>query len=173
MRTRAQHDCSGPGKYPHRAFHLHHPGEPLLDNYFGTFPGANGIPAGTLLPDEPGAPLVNAPFLATKPTIPADLIHTWQAAAVAYDNGAMDGFLWAEWRQALEYYGKDIIVPKPNPELVKIIKKRSQRAGFKVRPSFGMIMAVFTIMSRRLKLMNTVMVFGSRPWLFHPIHAVG
>src|ERR1700733_7713561 len=106
-----------------------------FDNYFGTFPGANGIPTGTLLPDYPGGPLVNAPFLATKPTIPADLIHTWQAAALAYDNGAMDGFLWAEWIRALEYYGKDIIVPKPNPKLVKIVKKRSQTAGFELRQS--------------------------------------
>ena len=29
-----------------------------FDNYFGTFPGANGIPAGTALPDFPGGPLV-------------------------------------------------------------------------------------------------------------------
>ena len=34
-----------------------------FDNYFGTYPGANGIPAGTMLPDYPGGPLVEAPFL--------------------------------------------------------------------------------------------------------------
>ena len=33
-----------------------------FDNYFGTFPYANGIPLGTALPDYPGGPLVNKPF---------------------------------------------------------------------------------------------------------------
>ena len=27
-----------------------------FDNYFGTFPGANGIPAGIMLPKTPGGP---------------------------------------------------------------------------------------------------------------------
>ena len=37
-----------------------------FDNYFGTYPGANGIPAGTLLPDYPGGTPnpKNAPFVA-------------------------------------------------------------------------------------------------------------
>jgi phospholipase C len=38
-----------------------------FDNYFGTYPGANGIPAGTMLPKVPGGPLILAPFLATTP----------------------------------------------------------------------------------------------------------
>lgn len=98
-----------------------------FDNYFGTFPGANGISPGTAVPDYPGGPLVNKPFLATKPTLPADITHVWQAAAVAYDNGAMDGFLWAGWKRALRWYGRNIIVPKPNPQLVKIVRKGSQK----------------------------------------------
>src|ERR1700758_1750262 len=62
-----------------------------FDNYFGTFPGANGIPAGTMLPQVPGGPAVLAPFLATT-TKPHDLSHTWLSAALSYDNGLMDGF---------------------------------------------------------------------------------
>jgi phospholipase C len=64
-----------------------------FDNYFGTFPGANGIPAGTALADYPGGPLVNFPFLMTTTTLPHDLPHLWLAAKVDYDNGAMDGFI--------------------------------------------------------------------------------
>ena len=74
-----------------------------FDNYFGTFPlGPTELPAGAALPDSPGGPLVNKPFLATKPTIPADLPHSWLSTAVAEDNGAMDGaFYGREWKTAL------------------------------------------------------------------------
>jgi phospholipase C len=96
-----------------------------FDNYFGTFPNANGIPAGTALPAYPGGPPIHKLFLATQPTIPADITHIWQAAAVAYDNGAMDGFLYACWKEGLEYYGRNIIVPQPDPNLVQIVRKGS------------------------------------------------
>jgi phospholipase C len=102
-----------------------------FDNYFGTFPGANGIPVGTLLPDYPGGPLVNKLFLSDRPTVPSDITHIWQAAAVAYDNGAMDGFLWAGWKKALEYYGRNIVVPQPDPNLVTIVRK----GGSKNKPT--------------------------------------
>jgi phospholipase C len=94
-----------------------------FDNYFGTFPGASGIPDGTLLPDYPGGPLVHRPFLARKPTIPYDIPHGWTSSILAYDNGAMDGFMWAEWETALLYYGQNIPVPTPVPGLVTIVKK--------------------------------------------------
>jgi phospholipase C len=88
-----------------------------FDNYFGTFPGANGIPPGTKLPYRPGGPAEVAPFHLHTFTIPQDLSHSWQAAKTAYDNGKMDGFLWAEWPRALQYYWKGEI-PQPDPELV-------------------------------------------------------
>jgi phospholipase C len=100
-----------------------------FDNYFGTFPHANGIPDGTLLPDFPGGPLVDKPFLAKKPTIPFDIPHGWQSSILAYDNGAMDGFMWAEWEQALLYYGQSIPVPTPNPNLVTIVKKKKTKGA--------------------------------------------
>lgn len=34
-----------------------------FDNYFGTFPGANGLPHGIALADYPGGALVERPFL--------------------------------------------------------------------------------------------------------------
>jgi phospholipase C len=88
-----------------------------FDNYFGTFPGANGIPPGTALPDYPGGPLVEHPFLGA-PSV-HDMSHTWVSVQLAYDNGAMDGFFWSEWPAAAAYYGRDIATPKPNPKLVR------------------------------------------------------
>jgi phospholipase C len=96
-----------------------------FDSYFGTFPGANGIPAGTALADFPGGPLVNQPFLMTVTHIPHDLPHSWLAARVDYHNGAMDGFMWGEYQLGNTYYGQGIPVPRPNHALVKI-QPRSQ-----------------------------------------------
>jgi phospholipase C len=98
-----------------------------FDNYFGTFPNANGIPTGTLLPDYPAGPLTKKPFLCHLKSVPHDLTHAWVAAKVAYDNGAMDGFLWAEWPLGLRYYGRAITAPTPNPALVRIRPKPKNR----------------------------------------------
>jgi phospholipase C len=93
-----------------------------FDNYFGTFPNANGIPTGTALPDYPGGPPVNKPFLQDKPST-HDLQHAWSAARLAWDNGRMDGFFWAEWPQALHYYGKSIPLPTPIPGQAKLVRR--------------------------------------------------
>ncbi len=100
-----------------------------FDRYFGTYPGANGIPAGTKLPYRPGGLPEVTPFHLNKTAIPKDLPHTWQAAHTAWNNGKMDGFLWAEWPEALEYYWKSQ-VPLPDPKLVHPqpeVEKASQR----------------------------------------------
>jgi phospholipase C len=99
-----------------------------FDNYFGTFPGANGIPAGLKLPDYPGGPLVEKPFRSEQAAVPHDFAHIWQSAAVCYNNGAMDGFLWASTYQGSAYYAaKDgIAAPTPNPNLVQIVKKKKR-----------------------------------------------
>jgi phospholipase C len=88
-----------------------------FDNYFGTFPGANGIPKGTRLPIRPGGPLVEKPFRSGS-HIP-DLNHDWVSAKLDYDNGAMDGFFWGEWPEAKQYNGLGIITPKADPNLVR------------------------------------------------------
>jgi phospholipase C len=95
-----------------------------FDNYFGSYPGANGIPAGLALADLPGGPLVERPFLGQSSV--HDLSHSWVAAKLAYDNGAMDGFLWGEWGAAQSYYRKlyGITTPQPNPKLVQIRTKK-------------------------------------------------
>lgn len=85
-----------------------------FDRYFGTFPGANGIPKGVKLAYSPGGPPAVAPFHLHQTAIPHDLNHSWQAAHVSADGGKMDGFLWGEWPQALAYYWQGT-VPTPNP----------------------------------------------------------
>jgi phospholipase C len=65
-----------------------------FDNYFGTFPGANGIAGASPQPatSSPNAQLVG-PYAIDTTTIAHDLPHTWAAAHQAYDGGKMDGFV--------------------------------------------------------------------------------
>lgn len=86
-----------------------------FDHYFGTYPGANGIPKGARFAYRPDGPKEVAPFHLSQTFIPRDLNHSWQAAHVAYNGGKMDGFLWAEWPRALAYYWKGKL-PEPDPE---------------------------------------------------------
>src|ERR1700751_3235211 len=111
-----------------------------FDNYFGTFPGANGIPPGTKLPDYPGGPAKTPVFRQTNP-VTRDISHSWVSAQLAYDNGKMDGFLWAEWPTGERYYGQAIPVPSPDPNLVKITSnKKSKTASAVVRTSDGQVL---------------------------------
>jgi len=67
-----------------------------FDNYFGTYPGANGISNYTSLPVTPGGPPTAKPFLLTNATLSQNLNNSWSAAHEAYDNGTMDGFVAAQ-----------------------------------------------------------------------------
>ena len=86
-----------------------------FDHYFGTFPGADGIPAGVKLAYRPGGEPAVTPFHLNETALPHDLNHAWQAARCAQDGGKMDGFLWAEWPEALAYYWKGTL-PAMDPE---------------------------------------------------------
>ena len=99
-----------------------------FDHYFGTYPGANGIPAGVKLAYRPGGPPELAPFHLHATAIPHDLNHSWQAAHAAMDNGGMDGFLWAEWPPALSYYWHGTI-PQPIPSDVHPVKEPLRQGG--------------------------------------------
>src|ERR1700730_4946175 len=57
-----------------------------FDNYFGTFPGANGATYGTLSTGVV-VPLGQAPDV-----LPRDISHSYQSAVLAIDGGAMDRF---------------------------------------------------------------------------------
>jgi len=70
-----------------------------FDNYFGTFPGANGIQN-----DPPGL----TPHHLTEPIV--DLCHSTGCAHTAYDHGKMDRFLQAEGSsETFGYYDKSDI----------------------------------------------------------------
>ncbi len=67
-----------------------------FDNYFGTFPGADGIPPSTSLPERPDGGARVKPFHMPQGQPLIDLEHSWETAHACYDNGRMDGFVWAE-----------------------------------------------------------------------------
>ena len=110
-----------------------------FDHYFGTYPGANGIPKGVKFAYRPGGAPEVAPFHLTQTHIPHDLNHSWQAAHVSADGGKMDGFLWGEWPLALSYYWKGTL-PQPDPEdIIPVSGVLAQASGHggggkKVRP---------------------------------------
>jgi len=96
-----------------------------FDHYFGTYPGADGIPGDLKLALRPGDKPEVAPFHLNKTSLPHDLNHSWQAALEAYDGGKMDGFLWAEWPRALRYYWQGE-VPDINPGEVQPVSGLSE-----------------------------------------------
>jgi phospholipase C len=85
-----------------------------FDNYFGTYPGADGIPSGTCLPASTLQPKAHA---CVRPyhlggALANDLDHGSGTWARQYDGGRMDGFVSAYRRlglsgvTALGYYGR-------------------------------------------------------------------
>ncbi|HXC34690.1 MAG TPA: alkaline phosphatase family protein [Candidatus Acidoferrales bacterium] len=99
-----------------------------FDHYFGTYPGADGIPPGAKFSYMSDGDQIYTPFHLDQTFIPHDLNHSWQAAHVDYDDGKMDGFVRGEWPMALSYYWKgplptvdpeDIFPLDDNPELEK------------------------------------------------------
>jgi phospholipase C len=74
-----------------------------FDNYFGTYPGADGIPSGTCLPANTRKPKAHAcvrPYhLGGAPA--GDLDHGYGTWARQYDRGRMDGFVSAYRRLGL------------------------------------------------------------------------
>ena len=87
-----------------------------FDNYFGTYPGADGIPAGTSMPVDPAKgsqPSVRPFHIGNRPIV--DLDHSGSAAASALAGGRMNGFVRAQnartgaGRLAMGYYdGRDV-----------------------------------------------------------------
>ncbi len=69
-----------------------------FDNYFGTYPGADGLPAGTCVPVDPAAKApadCRKPYLLDGKSSPR-IASTQVAFDQAYDNGKLDGFVAAQ-----------------------------------------------------------------------------
>ena len=83
-----------------------------FDNYFGTYPGANGIPKNVCMPLDPDHPNDGCvkPFLSANVT-PPDMIHEYHESHIAYDNGKMDGFMQGEHQNnsTMSYYDNKTI----------------------------------------------------------------
>jgi phospholipase C len=89
-----------------------------FDNYFGTYPGADGFPSNLCMPINPKNSSAGCikPFLSTNPVTPHDIPHTNQASLIAYANGTMDGFVAAaktdkgtNATDSMEYYNNQTI----------------------------------------------------------------
>ncbi len=87
-----------------------------FDNYFGTYPGADGYPKGVTMPVDPGNPAagVVAPWHLGNTTL-TDLSHSLATFRDQYNNGKMNSFISALNRRnqdgqlAMGYYdGRDI-----------------------------------------------------------------
>ena len=74
-----------------------------FDTYFGTFPGADGIPAGTCVANDPSNPAMGCkrPFHNLS-DIEAGGPHTHGAYTTDFDNGRMDGFIFAQVNSAID-----------------------------------------------------------------------
>jgi phospholipase C len=84
-----------------------------FDNYFGTYPRADGIPPGTCMPFNPADPAQGcmAPYhIGDNDVESADLDHSAATHRLQYNDGRMDGFVYAlglrnqDGRLAMGYY---------------------------------------------------------------------
>jgi phospholipase C len=84
-----------------------------FDNYFGTYPGADGIPPGTCMPLNPADPTQGCvePFhIGDNEVESTDLDHSAETHRLQYNQGRLDGFVYAlglrnqDGRLAVGYY---------------------------------------------------------------------
>lgn len=90
-----------------------------FDNYFGVYPGADGIPADTCMPTDPFNPASDEcikPFLIGSNEVElADPDHSEGTHKVQYNDGRMDGFVYAlnqrnqDGRLAMGYYDDSLL----------------------------------------------------------------
>ena len=82
-----------------------------FDHYFGTYPGANGIPKDVCMPLHPKYPEDGCvkPFLSTS-DISHDMPHTFHSSEVAYNEDKMNGFMAGEKNfNTMSYYNNKTI----------------------------------------------------------------
>ena len=80
-----------------------------FDNYFGYYPGVNGL-ADAKPQLNPNTTALVSPFEINKATIPKDLCHQPSCARTDYDNGSMDGFIKGEQNnETMGYFNPDLI----------------------------------------------------------------
>ena len=88
----AQHQAVTPIKHFITLMQENH----TYDNYFGTYPRGDGLPAGTCVPVDPRKPhgrCVRPFHLGSNSVVPADPDHSSTTARGQFDNGRMNGFV--------------------------------------------------------------------------------
>ena len=87
-----------------------------FDNYFGTYPGVDGIPDGVCMPLDPFSATGDCvePFqLGENDVVLEDPVHNRTTQGIQYNDGAMDGFVYAleqrgqDGRLAMAHYGEE------------------------------------------------------------------
>lgn len=81
-----------------------------FDNYFGSFPGAEGSSGKSIcIPKSKGSSNCASPYQDSNLT-PKDMNHNWNAAHECFDGGAMDGFVYIEGNaETMGYYAESEI----------------------------------------------------------------
>jgi phospholipase C len=82
-----------------------------FDNYFGYYPGVNGL-ANAIPQPDPNSTTPLKPVELNVATIPKDLCHTWQCSKADFNNGTMDGFLTKageNTNETMGYFNPDLI----------------------------------------------------------------
>src|SRR2546425_2096582 len=83
-----------------------------FDNYFGTYPGADGLPSAVRIPldmDNSSQGYVS-PYLVSTESIDQDLIHSWCTSITDYNGGLMNGFVDGEnTTLTMGYYNRTLI----------------------------------------------------------------
>src|SRR2546421_388049 len=83
-----------------------------FDNYFGTYPGADGLPSAVRIPldtDNSSQGYVS-PYLVSTESIDQDLIHSWYSSQVDFAAGTMNGFVDGENSSlTMGYYDRTLI----------------------------------------------------------------
>lgn len=99
--------AGGPGRSPISKIVVVLQENHTFDNYFGTYPAADGtLGKGLRLPISQGGPPAAGPTHSTSLT-PVELNHNWNAAHADYDAGKMDGFVYTEGNEAtLAYFDR-------------------------------------------------------------------
>lgn len=79
-----------------------------FDNYFGSYPGANGTTGKNIcIPEDRISKNCVSPYHDTDLT-PLDMNHNWKSAHEDYNNGLMDGFVYSEGnRETMGYYDRN------------------------------------------------------------------
>ena len=67
-----------------------------FDNYFGTYPGANGLNTHIAIPVVNGTDKLVKPYHLYTTSPPANVCNGVNCSRIAYDKGKMDGFVYAE-----------------------------------------------------------------------------